>query len=572
MRRRRRLEDAAEGAKEARENAHPKGRKNDEKADDTKSRRLSRRWMPGFLKRRFDEKDTYQQLDISPAAHAGLVFAATFYYAWNARVRSAATRWTAALRKTARRGAASLGHRRDRRGRHGGRRDPSFAVGPRRAPRAAASDVSRRYDATARSDRREGEEVEAGWVDGRLAARRRRRKRRRRGEPSASLIAQRSTSWGDERNRREGKAETTGPRRRGDDARAATRGVHRDRTRRTSATRRRPHAADPKRPAAAVRRRRVSPRAARTRARGPLRGVPRAAPNPTSRRRETQDARQPTKSRAGTDTATGGPAADDERASSGRRKKTTKVTAAVAPRRRGDAEETETRGPTRTDDERTSTVPTLDLDRGMGQTRGARATKRSPRPGLGARTHDDVPPRGERRATARRGSLRGPAGQRRSVSLRRGDARRARARRARAARPTRRSTRNVSKRRRSSVIEEEERLRRRLIRRAGKTARSAARGAETARRRLSAEARRTRRRWRRRVNDAEDGRERDGDDRASVRSRADDGAPLFVANARGRYPSGTGAGSGRSTRGPLVRGIGVGDRARGDKCESFFTF
>jgi hypothetical protein len=72
--------DAARAAKEARENT-AKGGKSGDKVDDSKS--PSRRWMPGFLRRRFDEKDTYQQLDISPAAHAGLVFAATAYYAWN---------------------------------------------------------------------------------------------------------------------------------------------------------------------------------------------------------------------------------------------------------------------------------------------------------------------------------------------------------------------------------------------------------------------------------------------------------------------------------------------------------
>ena len=77
--------DAARAAKEARESA-AKGLvcKRADDADDTDSAFRKRRWMPGFLRKRSDERDTYQQLDVSPAAHFGLVLAVTAYYAWNA--------------------------------------------------------------------------------------------------------------------------------------------------------------------------------------------------------------------------------------------------------------------------------------------------------------------------------------------------------------------------------------------------------------------------------------------------------------------------------------------------------
>ena len=174
--------DAARAAKEARENTHPKGRKNDEKADDLKSR-LSRRWMPGFLKRRFDEKDTYQQLDISPAAHAGLVFAATFYYAWNvsrsfcgdaldrAFLKTNFGRWSLVIDTPL---ADAMEHV----------EIGSFeGVCCAAVARAAASDVSRRYDAMAkaRSATKARLRRDVASTTDASRARRRRRKRRRRG-------------------------------------------------------------------------------------------------------------------------------------------------------------------------------------------------------------------------------------------------------------------------------------------------------------------------------------------------------------------------------------------------------
>ena len=74
--------DAARAAREARGDV-AKGalRKIGDEATDADS--ASRRWMSNFLKTRADERDTYQQLDVSPAAHFGLVLAVTAFYAWN---------------------------------------------------------------------------------------------------------------------------------------------------------------------------------------------------------------------------------------------------------------------------------------------------------------------------------------------------------------------------------------------------------------------------------------------------------------------------------------------------------
>ena len=80
--------DAARAAKEARENA-AKGRgKSGDRGDDANASASEKfsatRWLPSFLRPRTEtEKETYQQLDVSPFAHAGLVFAVTAYYAWN---------------------------------------------------------------------------------------------------------------------------------------------------------------------------------------------------------------------------------------------------------------------------------------------------------------------------------------------------------------------------------------------------------------------------------------------------------------------------------------------------------
>jgi hypothetical protein len=78
--------DAARAAKEARENELRKGRgKSGDGGDDANASETgSPRWLPSFLRPRTEtEKETYQQLDVSPFAHAGLVFAVTAYYAWN---------------------------------------------------------------------------------------------------------------------------------------------------------------------------------------------------------------------------------------------------------------------------------------------------------------------------------------------------------------------------------------------------------------------------------------------------------------------------------------------------------
>jgi hypothetical protein len=78
--------DAARAAKEARENELRKGRgkSGDGRDDANASETGSPRWLPSFLRPRTEtEKETYQQLDVSPFAHAGLVFAVTAYYAWN---------------------------------------------------------------------------------------------------------------------------------------------------------------------------------------------------------------------------------------------------------------------------------------------------------------------------------------------------------------------------------------------------------------------------------------------------------------------------------------------------------
>jgi hypothetical protein len=76
--------DAARAAKEARENELRKGRGKSGDGRDDANETGSPRWLPSFLRPRTEtEKETYQQLDVSPFAHAGLVFAVTAYYAWN---------------------------------------------------------------------------------------------------------------------------------------------------------------------------------------------------------------------------------------------------------------------------------------------------------------------------------------------------------------------------------------------------------------------------------------------------------------------------------------------------------
>ena len=345
--------DAARAAKEARENTHPKGRKNDEKADDLKSR-LSRRWMPGFLKRRFDEKDTYQQLDISPAAHAGLVFAATLYYAWNvsrsfcgdaldrAFLKTNFGRWSLVIDTPL---ADAMEHV----------EIGSFeGVCCAAVAQAAASDVSRRYDAMAKARSATKARLRRDVASTTDASR-----RAVVAESAVAAAAERELdlldALGDERNRREGNAGDEA----GDDAET------------TLAIIRRSARSDPKDVSGASGAD-VSPPRRYPRG-GPLRGVPvlRRIPVLGAKR---QDARKQKREPGRSDTATGGPAADDERSSSDddEKKTTKKVTVVVAPRRRGDAEETETRVPTRTDDERTSTVPTLDLDRGILDARRAR--------------------------------------------------------------------------------------------------------------------------------------------------------------------------------------------------------
>ena len=219
--------DAARAAKEARENTHPKGRKNDEKADDLKSR-LSRRWMPGFLKRRFDEKDTYQQLDISPAAHAGLVFAATLYYAWNvsrsfcgdaldrAFLKTNFGRWSLVIDTPL---ADAMEHV----------EIGSFeGVCCAAVAQAAASDVSRRYDAMAKARSATKARLRRDVASTTDASR-----RAVVAESAVAAAAERELdlldALGDERNRREGKAGDEA----GDDAETM---IRRDRTRRTSRT------------------------------------------------------------------------------------------------------------------------------------------------------------------------------------------------------------------------------------------------------------------------------------------------------------------------------------------------
>ena len=322
--------DAARAAKEARENT-TKGRKNDEKADDLKS--PSRRWMPGFLRRRADEKDTYQQLDISPAAHAGLVFAATAYYAWNvsrsfcgdaldrAFLKTNFGRWSLVIDTPLADAMEQI-------------EVGSFeGVCCAAVAEAAASDVSRRYDAVAKARSATNAKLRRDVASTTDASR-----RAVAAESAVAAAAERELdlldALGDERSRRRGKG--------GDDAevRSDPKDVS---DRRDSASVSGASGADVSD---------VSP--PRTPRGGPLRGVPvlRRIPVLGAKRR---DARKQTNEPGRSD--------DDE-------KKKKKVTVVVAPRRRGDAEETETRVPTRTDDKRT--VPTLDLERGIFAARRAR--------------------------------------------------------------------------------------------------------------------------------------------------------------------------------------------------------
>ena len=324
--------DAARAAKEARENT-AKGRKSGDKVDDLKS--PSRRWMPGFLRRRFDEKDTYQQLDISPAAHAGLVFAATAYYAWNvsrsfcgdaldrAFLKTNFGRWTLVIDTPLADAMEQI-------------EIGSFeGVCCAAVAEAAASDVSRRYDAAAKARSATSARLRRDVASTTDASR-----RAVAAESAVAAAAERELdlldALGDERSRRRGKG--------GDDAEVR------------SDPNQKKDVSNPKDDSASVSGRSgadVSP--PRTPRGGPLRGVPvlRRIPFLGAKR---VDARKQKK-------ASG---ADDA-------EKKKKVTVVVAPRRRGattTAEETETRVPKRTDD--THTTPTLDLERGIFAARRAR--------------------------------------------------------------------------------------------------------------------------------------------------------------------------------------------------------
>ena len=355
--------------------------------------------MPGFLKRRFDEKDTYQQLDISPAAHAGLVFAATLYYAWNvsrfvlgdaldrAFLKTNFGRWSLVIDTPL---ADAMEHV----------EIGSFeGVCCAAVAQAAASDVSRRYDAMAKARSATKARLRRDVASTTDASR-----RAVVAESAVAAAAERELdlldALGDERNRREGKAGDEA----GDDAET------------TLAIIRRSARSDPKDVSGASGAD-VSPPRRYPRG-GPLRGVPvlRRIPVLGAKR---QDARKQKGSRVVPTPPRGAPAADDERSSSDddEKKTTKKVTVVVAPRRRGDAERD---GNARSDTNRRRAYQYCADARSRPRNfrREARARRSARRVGLGARTHDDVPPRGERRAgSARRGSLRGPAGQRRSVSL-----------------------------------------------------------------------------------------------------------------------------------------------------------
>ena len=314
--------------------------------------------MPGFLKRRFDEKDTYQQLDISPAAHAGLVFAATFYYAWNvsrsfcgdaldrAFLKTNFGRWSLVIDTPL---ADAMEHV----------EIGSFeGVCCAAVAQAAASDVSRRYDAMAKARSATNARLRRDVASTTDASR-----RAVAAESAVAAAAERELdlldALGDERNRREGKA--------GDDAETTLAIIRRSARSDPKDVSDRRDSADPKDVSGASGAD-VSPPRRYPRG-GPLRGVPvlRRIPVLGAKR---HDARKQKKDPGRSDTATGGAAADDERSSSDDDEKKKKVTVVVAPRRRGDAEETETRVPTRTDDERV--VSTLDLDRGIVDARRAR--------------------------------------------------------------------------------------------------------------------------------------------------------------------------------------------------------
>ena len=347
--------DAARAAKEARENT-AKGGKSGDKVDDSKS--PSRRWMPGFLRRRFDEKDTYQQLDISPAAHAGLVFAATAYYAWNvsrsvcgdaldrAFLKTNFGRWTLVIDTPLADAMEQI-------------EIGSFeGVCCAAVAEGAIGDVSRRYDAAAKARSATSARLRRDVASTTDATR-----RAVAAETAVAAAAERELdlldALGDERSRRRGKG--------GDDAEVR------------SDPNQKKDVSNPKDDSASVSGRSgadVSP--PRTPRGGPLRGVHvlRRIPFLGAKR---VDARKKHKKEPGRSDHAAGSAADDERATTkasgaddAEKKKKKKVTVVVAPRRRGDAEETEPFGnvPKRIDD--TRTTPTLDLERGIFAARRAR--------------------------------------------------------------------------------------------------------------------------------------------------------------------------------------------------------
>ena len=202
--------------------------------------RLSRRWMPGFLKRRFDEKDTYQQLDISPAAHAGegfrrprCILAIEGRLAFVLRRRAGPRFFKNQLQ------AVEPGHRHAFGGRHGTRRNRVVrgrVLRRRRPSRRERRVAPLRRDGEARDRRRR--RVYVGTS---------RRRRTPRGAPSSPAPSPRrpsassiySTRWGTSGTGGRGRRETRDGRRRGDDASRSGPAFGAIRTRRTSRGRRR---------------------------------------------------------------------------------------------------------------------------------------------------------------------------------------------------------------------------------------------------------------------------------------------------------------------------------------------
>ena len=223
--------DAARAAKEARENAHPKGRKNDEKADDSEIPSVA------TLDAWFSQTTLRREGHVPAVGHLS---GGARGFGFRRHVLLRVERLAFVLRRRAgprvfknQLRAVEPGHRHAFGGRHGTRRDRVVRgrVLRRRRPSRRERRVAplRRDGEGAIGDERaftSGRRVD----DGRLAARRRRRKRPSPRQPSASLICW--TSWGTSgtggRGRRETRRETTRRRR------SRSSGVRRDRTRRTS--------------------------------------------------------------------------------------------------------------------------------------------------------------------------------------------------------------------------------------------------------------------------------------------------------------------------------------------------